>query len=713
MSDDALLSASIEYGIVARSLPFKNTVLKGYLNATGLPPGLRNGNPNADFSPNVSACALASDGYTAKVLWGKRDGSVSIVSHPHTMSKSQAPTSVNTSEARQEHGDAVLDVTWAATNADAFVTAGSDGRVKVWSVEPFRCAWTSERHLLGLEVDAILKVVEDLANGLVVAASRSGDIIIFSGLDPPSLSNIDVSLQDIQKFCISTRTVSISDAESAPIPQPLEILALYFRASSHTKLSILACYGDKSHFYRCSVDVVSKQVDVKTFGDTAFGTIRCIQPAFSDDSAEPSFVIAGTQLGFVSIYDWDTTSLSTDPLPASRHVDLFADAHVTSLAMNSSVIIAGSSRGAIKVLDLLTFETLTSFTALMNGDDCDVRQIELTGNALMVSVGSEVLAWKAGHFGSGGKGPVKTKGKGRRESHGKWFSKYMSDTSTRLLMTRTSSDRVEIRDEIAVYKEYLEDESYRRKKHSSEPEREQLMQLRTLGLSEREAVEYALMLSRDEELQRLQRAGRHVHEEGVFDIDESSGRQSGSNRSSPLSSSPTDYYSPPPSLRPLKSGSSSSSHGRFVPSASPSTSNIKVQVLPRFHPEPKEAGGLVGSLSDSQAVLPQESSSSLPCRSYSQPLLGKALQPQKQVHTGDGASSLGKHNAWNKPLPGVSSATSTPAPIILPLISGSGMHRGAEAERIRRVEDLELRFALELSLAEAQSRESVQNAGGT
>jgi WD40 repeat protein len=429
MSDDALLSASIEYGVVARSLPFKNKVLKGYLNATGVPPALRNGNPNADFTPNISACALASDGYTAKVLWGRQDGSVSILSHPDTMNKNQGPASVNTSKVRQEHEGAVLDGTWVASG-DAFVTAGSDGRVKVWTVEPFRCAWTSEKHLLGLETDPILRVVEDLANGLVVAASRSGDIAIFSGLHSSSLGTIDTPLQDIQKFCVSTRTFSISDAESTLIPPPVKHLALYFRASSPTRLSILACYQDKSYFYRCSVDLLSKPVDVKTFGSTAFGVIRCIRPAFSHNPTESSFVIAGTQLGFVSIYDWDSTSLSSDPLPASRHVDLFTDAHVTSLAVNAFIVVAGSSRCAIRVLDLLTFETLASFTAPINNDDCDVRQIELTGDALLASVGSKVLALRAGYFGSGGKGPVRNKGKGRRGSHGKQFSKYVNDSST-------------------------------------------------------------------------------------------------------------------------------------------------------------------------------------------------------------------------------------------------------------------------------------------
>jgi len=84
--------------------------------------------------------------------------------------------------ARQEHDGAVLDGTWAASG-DVFITGGSYGRVKVWTVTPFRCTWTSEGHLTGGEIDLITKVAEDLANGFIAAASRSGDIIILSGFD--------------------------------------------------------------------------------------------------------------------------------------------------------------------------------------------------------------------------------------------------------------------------------------------------------------------------------------------------------------------------------------------------------------------------------------------------------------------------------------------------------------------------------------------------
>lgn len=421
MADYGLLSASTKYGVVARSLPFRNKVLKGYLYANGIPPGLGTGFPNTDFTPEITTCVLASDGTTAQMLWGRRDGSIIVVFHPRTMSGTQAPARIHTSSVRQEHEGAVLDGAWSA-NGDAFVTVGSDGRIKVWTVTPFRCAWTSERHLLGRETDAISKVVEDLGNGVVAAASRSGDVIVMSGFDVSSLGTGGAPLRSIQKLCFPVRPLPVPDVEPAPNPQLMEISTLLIQVSSSTKLSILACYRSTSHFYRCSVDLVSEQVDIKTFGDAAFGTIRCIQPAFSDDPAESSFVIAGTHLGIISIYDWDATSLSSDPFLASRHVDVFSDAHVTSLAVNPFVVVAGSSRGTIMVLDLLTFETLRSFRAPTNND---VLQIELAGDVLVANVGSKVLAWSAAHFGSGGKNPVKIKGKGKQGGHGKWFSMYM------------------------------------------------------------------------------------------------------------------------------------------------------------------------------------------------------------------------------------------------------------------------------------------------
>lgn len=311
----------------------------------------------------------------------------------------------------------------------------------------------------------------------------------------------------------------------------------------------------------------------------------------------------------------------------------------------------------IVILDLLTLETLRSFAAPMNGD---VGQIELVGEALMASVGSKVLAWNSGRFIPSGQDTPKTKGKGKHRSHEKWFK------------------QVELRNEIAEAKDRLVkgSNSFQR---SFGPEREQSKKLQTLGLSEREAVEYTLMLSRDEELQRAQRHTGNVDGQEDIEADESAGRQSGSDPSS------MDRYSPPPL-------SHRTTSGLLVPS----TSNAKVQVSPRIHPEPKQAGGLPGSASESSS-RPRYSSLSKPG-----PTSSRATS-SKQTSTGARTSSLTKQNAWRNPLPGTESPAS-PTSLVTP--STPKNNWDAEAERIGSVEDLELRFALELSLAEAQSRES-------
>jgi hypothetical protein len=212
------------------------------------------------------------------------------------------------------------------------------------------------------------------------------------------------------------------------------------------------------------------------------------------------------------------------------------------------------------------------------------------------------------------------------------------------------------------------------------------------------------MLSRDEELLRRQSGtGEHVGE-GIFDIDESSKGQPFAELSSVSSSSSLRQHSP--LSRTSTSGSSTSSHEHAVPIVSPSNSNIKVQVSPRFKPEPKEAGGL----SDPQSTLPQGGPSPSPSPPFDESTLQQTppsvVTPSKQVCTV--GTSSGRPNAWSKPLPGTGLSALRQAQSRQPVPFSHQTHWEAEAERIRRVEDPELRFALETSLAEAQSW-----AGGT
>lgn len=312
--------------------------------------------------------------------------------------------------------------------------------------------------------------------------------------------------------------------------------------------------------------------------------------------------------------------------------------------------------------------------------------------------------------------------------------------------------------------------------------KEQASTLSTLGLSEREAVEYVLMLSRDE--QRRQgdilaasgdRPGPSTNagtEEGIFDVDMDEGLSDGisatglANRQSPTSSPPfgaTSSRSPPirPLTRPVSGtpSSISSSYGRKLPLVVPSLSNSKIQISPRFQPEPMEAGGLSptpltldGSLASSALPVPVPRTQDFPPVSTSGSVSSSGILTPTRKSSASASSSaggVGGRNAWSSPLtsrtnsangtpsssPGVSRTSSvvgsfpqqdgvswarrlSMSPVVAPVASvGSPASRAAAASAvggsaetdsdvrmIEEEEDEELRFVLELSLAEERSR---------
>ena len=134
-------------------------------------------------------------------------------------------------------------------------------------------------------------------------------------------------------------------------------------------------------------------------------------------------------------------------------------------------------------------------------------------------------------------------------------------------------------------------------------EREQRTRLETLGLDEVEAVEYVLMLSRDEALERASPSiGPEVGvpvEEGIFeddfdDIPNTATPNNSNANTSPSEASPSS--SPPPSSSSRRSSVSVHQTGRRIPRTSPSLSNCKIQVSPPFRAEPIEAGFGSGSV---------------------------------------------------------------------------------------------------------------------
>lgn len=427
MPSHSLLTSSIQYGVVSRSLPLTGRVLRGYLDASGTGGGLGIGNPNDEFTPNVSVCALASGGGTAKICWGFLNGEVAIMTANRAMDPgSRAGARLIRCNVNDQHTDAVLDAVWDGGKGLATATGAADGRVKLWDAQKVICVWSSEPKTIALAPDACVKVSEALAQGYLVGAFKSGDIILWAGFDMEVLDMADVG--SIGAIYIPFPQ-DLGDDDSKPSTH--DVASLHIDPSSAaTTPTVLVAYKDDPHFYRLRIDTKTKTVQYTTFGDASFGPICSISPFFATDASESSFVVTGDHLGCVSVYHWDRPSPPTGSsvLPIRKFEAHEDGAGVTALAWNGVTLITGSAHGATHVWDALTFEHLRSFAsplprttgsrwhhggAQLGTRDESVRQI-LVGperEVLMVSVEDRVMAWRAGAVPKSGGGGAKGKNK--------------------------------------------------------------------------------------------------------------------------------------------------------------------------------------------------------------------------------------------------------------------------------------------------------------
>jgi hypothetical protein len=405
MPSHSLLTSSLQYGIVSRSLPLTGKIFRGYLDASGTGTGLGIGNPNAEFTPDVSACALTSDGGTAKILWGYRNGEVAIMTGNKVMDPGgRTAAKLVRCKVDEEHEGEVLNAVWDDGKGPMVVTGGADGRVKIWDTK-VKCVWTSGRKAGTLVPDGCVKIASALGMGFVASAMHSGEIVIWTGFDLESLVD-SPPVPSVKEIRIPSPIVIPHDPENPTAPH--EITALYVDSTASLP-TLLVTYENHPHFYRLCVDVNTNSVTHTIFGDKSFGPISSLKPYFSNQFGESSFVITGDHLGCVSIYDW------TLPSAPIRNFEAHQDgSSVTALAWNGVTLITGSARGMVYVWDALTFEHLRTFASPISRDrggragpeNKPVSQILIGSERelLLVSVGDRVMAWKAGPVPKNGRG---------------------------------------------------------------------------------------------------------------------------------------------------------------------------------------------------------------------------------------------------------------------------------------------------------------------
>ncbi|KAF9502082.1 hypothetical protein BDN71DRAFT_1437521 [Pleurotus eryngii] len=703
---------SASSGAVCRSLPLTGKVGNVYLAP--------------ELIGVAHPCAISAHDGAGKALFGYPDGKVGLVIVQKAIDHTSVMRNVVPiiSPIDVSHTGSVLAVTWEKLDAgkDGGVRYGAsvalDNTLKVWDANrnSLHCLWSSQPSYGTSSFIAVEARITDY--GIVVCGFADGSLFIWSGLG--KLLSTSTRSPTLQTPEIRGLAVECPVARSSNT-SPLTISKLVLDAEDPEAniIHVLVAYQDDAGFYRISVDTVTQQTRITSFGnDPSFGSISCLESFFTrvQNTEGRSIVVVGDSLGCINVYDW-TVDLGSDTLPgADRPVLPISrfEAHaeggkITAIAGNDAILITGSSTGEVKVWDSLNFALIREFGPRKRGqhraeatyDEESIGQILLTGDkqVLVFNVGDRVVGWWAGPDRKGYRGGVRGRNVVGIPKKKKDTGRVSRGTNAYALRAAIDEFR-DLTDDVPVPEGVLE---------RRQNEREQRAGLASLGLSEAEAVEYVLMLSRDNYEEEYDERYIGDVEEGVFDNDFELDGVSHVGAASPRPSAP----SPTPSL-PTTSPPSSWSSPRSSPQGSHavswisrSNSNSKIQVSPRMQDEPREAGPtrigkqLSGGSESSKAkaINIDQSEQHFPVMG------GKSGTGSPSQHAGGTPKSRGSPStskspsAWSKPL-----ATSK-----LPEARGMEQPDKGKAKETKTPDlddmDDDLRFAIELSLAEAASRE--------
>lgn len=634
VAESGLLALSTQYGVVSRSNPLRGKVFRGFLDAAGTLNGLGIGNPNAEFSPNVCLCRIFTERSVARILWGFTHGEIAVTSASRVADPSRtSPAKFSRSLVSEQHGGVVTGGVWGE-DGDVFVTAGMEGRVKLWDVAKMRCLWTSPvPQDLPIQTSHPSCLDFDSQKGIVAAAFSSGEIFVWSGLSPlytgqdaPSVNQVTIH----------------GDSYNLPLSASVSNLAL----DTAVGTSLLLHYSDSTHFHRLCVDLTTGEVESIKFGDETNGPITSLKLITTTQSTSSPFVMAGDQLGLLCIYDWNPGDApKKDFIQPVRQITAFGDGDaVSSIVWNPWVTATGSSTGTVKVWDSLRLTLLRTFQPQARGH-IGAPSIALEREMIVIAFGDKITTWKAGPVKKGNK-VIHVGKKGKNNTLAKWRHQ--------MEMHRDISES---------QREIEEEQSWKRAAYRRE--KDQLGSLEALGLNEQEALDYVLMLSRDEE--RLD---------------------------------PTSDVTPtPPSLAPSRHA--------------PSSSNVKVQISPRRKAEVWSVG--VAGTSGSPEIARSISTGSDLSDETEFPTMNETTSSHGNgggttIPVRSQRSSRSPPSAWSTPLktspkPEVASPKRVAATVSLspstPYSATGRTERCSRSPVYESQEDRDLKLAIELSLTDA------------
>jgi hypothetical protein len=388
VSESGLLTSSLFYGVVARSVPLTGKVFKGFIGAADRQNGIGVGNPNVEFSPDVSACAITSEGSHARILWGFRSGSIAIVHASQVLNTASRPsTTITRCHVNDQHEGEVKDASWVP--GQVVVSAGADGTVKMWEAKTLQCIWTSPKKARPIPVHTpFVKVAAAHSQGIVVGGQADGEIVAWANVLGGSAAVVEVRIP------LQSSDAGVTEAVEQKAPT-----SIYLDASSNTNCAILVVYENDTLLHRFDVDFSHGSHTHTVFGDGASGIITAIQPSFAAKPEERSFVTIGDAFGFIRVFPWEPSP--NTPVVPSKIVEAFPDGDaVASLALSVHVVAAGSSSHAsVRVFDALSLVPLRTIhmpAVNARAPPEPVSHVALDRDMIVASIGARVMAWKAG-----------------------------------------------------------------------------------------------------------------------------------------------------------------------------------------------------------------------------------------------------------------------------------------------------------------------------
>ncbi|QRV93884.1 F-box and WD repeat protein [Ceratobasidium sp. AG-Ba] len=588
----ALLSASLATGVVMRSYPFSGKVVRGHFDASSTTTALGLGvNPNfQEAFSNVSALALTSTGGTGLVIWGLRSGSVAVTVAPRAMEVGCSARMIKCT-LPDAHGARVdsIQVDQGANGPEYFATGATDGSVKLWALPTnqrgqVNCVWTGgytdpghlDSDVASFVAVPCLKMATSVSNEIVSAGFADGTVLVWFGVIPGLALADPTSVK-----CIRIPPPSLQASSPA---------TLHLHTHSRNIVSILVHHFGDDHFYRLRVDKDTGLVKRTRFGAGPLADLTAIvteftkqekedarsalgstvpsgvaTPAFSvpptprSDRPSPangplhltlptpeagsapkirSFVIAGDALGRVCLWDWDgVEEVIPKEIAGTRESDeakkgksemlevrasIFWDAAdgegISTITWSDVVIVVGTTYGDALIFDSLTQRLLKRIPApspaSAHHSHEGVSQIIVDGDVLLVGVGGQVTAWQA-----------------RKES-GKAVNGWGKATKSKKSKTGGTTAKWQ---QISHSLNQLKDENAR-SQPSLRRARAQAGALAELGMDESEAVQYLMMLSRDEEDARAAAQAENSNAEETGRPVEAG---------SPTNSNPNTYYGSP------------------------------------------------------------------------------------------------------------------------------------------------------------------------